>query len=147
MVWLLDRGLRTLDLRVHRHNENAMAVAAFLSDQENVSEVFYPGLPSHPDHRLAKRIMSGFGGMVSFILEGGPRAATRFMKRLEMIAVAPSLGGVETLVSQPRYTSHASLSKKDRAELGIPDGFVRLSVGLESIDDLLRDLEQALHGL
>jgi cystathionine beta-lyase/cystathionine gamma-synthase len=147
MVWLLDRGLRTLDLRVHRHNENAMAVAAFLADQESVAEVLYPGLPSHPDHRLAKRIMSGFGGMVSFVLEGGPRAANRFMKRLEMIAVAPSLGGVETLVSQPRYTSHASLSKKDRAELGIPDGFVRLSVGLESIDDLLRDLEQALYGL
>lgn len=147
MVWLLDRGLRTLELRVKRHNENAMAVAEFLADRDGVAEVFYPGLPSHQDHALAKRIMAGFGGMVSFVLEGGGRAANRFMKRLEMIAVAPSLGGVETLVSQPRYTSHATLSRNERAELGIPDGFVRLSVGLESVDDLLRDLDQALEGL
>ena len=146
-AWLLDRGLRTLDVRMAKHNENGMAVAAFLTDQDAVAEVLYPGLPHHPDHRLAKRIMTGFGGMVSFILKGGGRAANRFMKRLDMIAVAPSLGGVETLVSQPRYTSHAYLSTQERAALGIPDGFVRLSVGIEAVDDILRDLEQALEAV
>ncbi|UCC24323.1 MAG: aminotransferase class I/II-fold pyridoxal phosphate-dependent enzyme [Gemmatimonadales bacterium] len=146
-VWLLDRGLRTLEVRVARHNENAMAVAAFLADHDAVSEVFYPGLPSHPDHRRAKRIMSGFGGMVSFVVDGGGRAANRFMKRLELVSVAPSLGGVETLVSQPRYTSHAALPTQEREALGIPDGFLRLSVGIEAVDDILRDLEQALEGV
>lgn len=146
-VWLLDRGLRTLDVRMQRHNENGMAVAAFLEDHESVAEVYYPGLPNHPDHRLATRIMSGFGGMVSFVVEGGGRAANRFVKRLDLVAVAPSLGGVETLVSQPRYTSHASLSTQERTALGIPDGFIRLSVGIENVDDILRDLEQALDGL
>jgi len=147
MVWLLDRGLRTLELRVQRHNENAMAVAEFLAGHEGVEAVFYPGLPDHPDHRLATRIMSGFGGMVSFVLQGGGKAANRFMRRLELVAVAPSLGGVETLVSQPRYTSHASLSTRERVALGIPDGFVRLSVGIETVEDLLRDLEQALEAV
>jgi cystathionine beta-lyase/cystathionine gamma-synthase len=146
-VWLLDRGLRTLELRVQKHNENALAVAAFLEDHPGVAQVHYPGLPSHPDHKTARRIMSGFGGMVSFVLEGGGRAANRFMKGLELVAVAPSLGGVETLASQPRYTSHASLSTRARTALGIPDGFVRLSVGIESLDDLLRDLEQALESV
>lgn len=147
MVWLLDRGLRTLDVRVQRHNENALAVSEFLEGRAEVSRVLYPGLSSHPDHRLASRLMSGFGGMVSFVLEGGGRAANKFMKRLELAAVAPSLGGVETLVSQPRYTSHASLSPRERDALGIPDGFVRVSVGIESVDDVIQDLEQALEAL
>jgi cystathionine beta-lyase/cystathionine gamma-synthase len=147
MVWLLDRGLRTLDVRVQRHNENALAVSQFLQGRAEVSRVLYPGLSSHPDHGLAKRLMSGFGGMVSFILEGGGRAANKLMKRLDLVAVAPSLGGVETLVSQPRYTSHASLSPRKREALGIPDGFVRLSVGIEGADDIIQDLEQALEAL
>lgn len=144
MVWLLDRGLRTLDVRMERHNANGMAVASFLADHPAVAIVHYPGLSSHPDHRLAKRLMSGYGGMVSMVLDGGGRAANKFMRRLRLMAVAPSLGGVESLVSQPRYTSHARMSTRKRASVGIPDGFVRLSVGIENVDDLLRDLEQAL---
>jgi len=147
MVWLLDRGLRTLDVRMQRHNENGMAVATFLEGHEAVEHVLYPGLASHPDHRLASRLMSGFGGMVSFVVKGGGRAANRVMRRLDLIAVAPSLGGVETLVSQPRYTSHAALPVREREALGIPDGFIRLSVGVESPDDIIRDLEQALEAL
>lgn len=146
MVWLLDRGLRTLDVRVRKHNENARAVAEFLASRPEVSVVHYPGLESHPDHGRARRLMRGFGGMVSFVLEGGGRAADRFMDRLELAAAAPSLGGVETLVSQPRHTSHAALSAAERTATGIPDGFVRVSVGIEDVDDLIRDFEQALGG-
>jgi cystathionine beta-lyase/cystathionine gamma-synthase len=144
MVWLLDRGLRTLDARMARHNQNGKAVAEFLEGHPAVEVVHYPGLPSHPDHALARELMSGFGGMVSFVLEGGGRAANRFMKRLRLMAVATSLGGVESLVSQPRYTSHARMSARARREQGIPDGFVRLSVGIENVEDILADLEQAL---
>ncbi|MDT8340227.1 MAG: aminotransferase class I/II-fold pyridoxal phosphate-dependent enzyme [Longimicrobiales bacterium] len=147
MVWLLDRGLRTLDVRMERHNRNGLAVAEHLAGHPAVEVVHYPGLADHPDHRLASRLLSGFGGMVSFVVAGGGRGANRFMRRLELVSVAPSLGGVESLVSQPRYTSHASLTAAERGALGIPDGFVRLSVGLESVEDILRDLDQALDGL
>lgn len=143
-AWLLDRGLRTLDLRVRRHNENAMTVAEWLGSREEVERVDYPGLPAHPDHVVAKELMSGFGGMVSFVLRGGGPAADRFVSALQLAVAAPSLGGVETLVSQPRYTSHVGLSEGEREALGVPDGFVRVSVGVEDADDLLADLEQAL---
>jgi cystathionine gamma-synthase len=144
MVWLLDRGLRTLDVRMERHNANGMEVARFLEGHPKVARVLYPGLESHPDHTLATRLMSGFGGMVSFILDEGGPGANRFTRRLELLNVAPSLGGVESLVSQPRYTSHAALSMRERESLDIPDGFVRVSVGIESAPDIIRDLEQAL---
>jgi len=147
MVWLLDRGLRTLDVRVRKHNENAAAVAAFLAERDEVARVWYPGREDHPDHALARKLLSGYGGMVSFVLKGGGKAADRFCQRLQLLAVAPSLGGVETLVSQPRYTSHASLPAKARKQVGIPDGFIRVSVGIENVEDLLSDLEQALEGL
>jgi len=143
-AWLLDRGIRTLDVRVRRHNENAMAIARWLESRSDVARVLYPGLPSHPDHALACELMSGFGGMVSVVLAGGGDAADRFMSRLSLALAAPSLGGVETLLSQPRYTSHVGLSAQARGAMGIPDGFVRISVGIEDADDLIRDFEQAL---
>ncbi len=143
-AWLLDRGLRTLDVRMRRHNENAMAVAEWFSDRSEVSSVVYPGLASHPDHELAAELMSGFGGMVSVVLAGGGDAADRFIGRLNVALAAPSLGGVETLVSQPRFTSHVGLGRERREAMGIPDGFVRISVGIEDVDDLIADFEQAL---
>jgi cystathionine beta-lyase/cystathionine gamma-synthase len=143
-AWLLDRGLRTLDVRIRRHNENAQAVAEWLEAQEGVGAVHYPGLASHPDHALAEELMDGFGGMVSFVLDGGGPAADRFVSALDLALAAPSLGGVETLVSQPRYTSHVGLSEQEREARGVPDGFVRLSVGIEDADDLIADFDQAL---
>jgi cystathionine beta-lyase/cystathionine gamma-synthase len=143
-AWLLDRGLRTLDVRVQRHNQNAQRVAEWLSAQDGVARVHYPGLPCHPDHAIAKELMSGFGGMVSFVLEGGGVAADRFVSALRVGLAAPSLGGVETLVSQPRHTSHVGLSLEDRAARGVPDGFVRISVGIEDVEDLIADFAQAL---
>ncbi len=143
-AWLLDRGLRTLDVRVHRHNENALAVAKWFESQAEVSRVIYPGLVTHPDHELASELMSGFGGMVSVVLAGGGDAADRFMYGLRVAIAAPSLGGVETLVSQPRHTSHAGLSADERDAPGIPDGFVRLSIGVEDPNDLIADFGQAL---
>ncbi len=143
-AWLLDRGLRTLEVRVKRHNENGLAVAEWLERQPAVERVIYPGLPSHPDHEIAKRLLSGFGGMVSLVLKGGAEAADRFMGSLGVALAAPSLGGVQTLVSQPRYTSHAGLGRAEREAQGIPDGFVRISVGIENVEDLIADFEQAL---
>ena len=143
-AWLLDRGMRTLDVRVRRHNENAMAVAQWLESRPEVARVVYPGLRSHPDHELASELMDGFGGMVSVVLKGGGDAADRFVGRLRVALAAPSLGGVETLVSQPRYTSHVGLSRAEREAQGIPDGFVRLSIGVEDPDDLMADFEQGL---
>jgi|TARA_B100000405_G_scaffold193844_1_gene135863 cystathionine beta-lyase/cystathionine gamma-synthase len=145
-AWLLDRGIRTLDVRLQRHNENAMAVARFFESRSEVERVLYPGLESHPDHEIAQEIMNGFGGMVSIVLKGGGEAADNFMEHLQVGMCAPSLGGVETLVSQPRFTSHASLTPDVRKAQGIPDGFVRLSIGLEAAEDLIADFEQALAG-
>ncbi len=142
--WLLSRGIKTLGVRVARHNENGLAVARWFEAQEGVRQVLYPGLPSHPDHQLACEIFTGFGGMVSVILDGGGRAADAFTAALRLALRAPSLGGVETLVSQPRYTSHVSQSPAERESMGIPDGFVRISLGIEDADDLISDFEQAL---
>ncbi len=143
-AWLIERGLKTLDVRIARHNTNGQAVAEWLEPQAKVKRVHYPGLPSHPDHELARSTLDGFGGMVGFELAGGPRAAERFLKAIKLIAHAPSLGGVETLISEPRFTSHAGLTAEQRAAAGIPDGFLRLSVGLEDVDDLIADLGKGL---
>ena len=144
--WLLERGLKTLDVRVRRQTENAMRVAEWCERRKEVARVHYPGLPSHPDHEVAKATMHGFGSMMALELAGGVRAADRFARRVKLFTYAPSLGGVDSLVSEPRYTSHAHLTAAERAEAGITDGFVRLSIGIEDADDLIADLEQALRG-
>ncbi|MGH7676839.1 MAG: trans-sulfuration enzyme family protein [Gemmatimonadaceae bacterium] len=144
-AWLLDRGLKTLELRVLRQNDNAMRIAEWCEDRKEIRRVMYPGLGSHPDHEIARRTLDGFGGMLSIELAGGAKATERFLRRLRLFRHAPSLGGVESLVSEPRFTSHAGMSADERAEMGIPDGFIRISVGVEGADDLIGDLEQALH--
>jgi len=145
-AWLIDRGLRTLALRMERHNANGMAVARWAEQHAGISRVHYPGLPSHPDHAHASTVLGGFGGMVGLELKGGARAAERMLKRLKLIAHAPSLAGVETLVSEPRLTSHKGIGPEGRSKIGIPDGFLRLSCGIEDAPDIIDDLEQALKG-
>jgi cystathionine beta-lyase/cystathionine gamma-synthase len=143
-AWLIDRGMKTLAVRVQRHNATVLTLAEWCSRQPQFAAVHYPGLPAHPDHEDAKRILDGFGGMLGVELKGGARAAERFLRALTIAAHAPSLGGVETLVSEPRLTSHASLTPQERVRAGIPDGFLRFSIGLEDADDLIADFAQAL---
>ena len=142
--WLLERGLKTLELRVLRQNENALRIAQWAEGRKEIKKVVYPGLESHPDHDVAKRMLDGFGGMLGIELTGGGKATERFLRRLKLFRHAPSLGGVESLVSEPRFTSHAELNEKQRSSIGVPDGFMRLSMGIEGADDLIADLEQAL---
>jgi cystathionine beta-lyase/cystathionine gamma-synthase len=143
-AWLIDRGMRTLALRMERHNQNGLAVAQWAERQSGVAKVHYPGLPSHPDHARAKKVLNGFGGMVGLELKGGAKAAEQFLNRLKLVTHAPSLAGVESLISEPRLTSHKSISPEARAKIGIPDGFLRLSCGIEDAEDIIGDLEQAL---
>lgn len=143
-AWLVERGIKTLDVRMERHNRNGLAVAAWCEQQPEFARTHYPGLPSHPDHALATRLFDGFGGMLGLELAGGGEAAMRFVRALRLAKLAPSLGGVETLVSEPRHTSHAALSPAEREAIGIADGFVRFSLGIEDADDLIADMEQAL---
>jgi len=143
--FLVTRGIKTLAVRMRAHDENGRAVAAFLAVHPAVKQVFYPGLPSHPQHALASRQMSGFGGMVAFDL-GSPEAVRAFFGRLKLCTLAESLGGVETLVGQPATMSHGSVPPDERAARGITDGLVRLSVGIEDVDDLLADLARGLEG-
>jgi cystathionine beta-lyase/cystathionine gamma-synthase len=143
-AWLIDRGMRTLALRMERHNQNGLAVAQWAERHSKVAKVHYPGLPSHPDHARAKKVLSGFSGMVGLELKGGAKAAEQFLNRLKLVTHAPSLAGVESLVSEPRLTSHKSISPEARAKIGIPDGFLRLSCGIEDAEDIIGDLEQAL---
>ena len=143
-AWLVDRGMKTLAARVARQNATGVAVAAWCAEQPAFSAVHHPSLTSHPDHEDAKRLFNGYGGMLGVELKGGPAAAGRFLRALTIATHAPSLGGVETLVSEPRLTSHASLTPEQRAEAGIPDGFLRFSLGLEDADDLIADFARAL---
>ena len=142
--WLLERGLKTLDVRVTRQNENARRIAEWCHGRKEVRRVHYPGLEDHPDHEVARTFLDGFGGMLGLELVGGARAAERFLRRLHLIKHAPSLGGVDSLVSEPRFTSHTHLTPEERSALGIPDGYLRVSVGIENADDLIADIEQAL---
>jgi cystathionine gamma-lyase len=142
--FLALRGLKTLALRMERHCANALAIAEHLSRHKRVRRVHYPGLPSHPQHALALRQMTGFGGMVTIDLEGGLAEARRFLERVELFALAESLGGVESLIEHPAIMTHASLPPERRAALGINDSLVRLSVGIEDAADLIADLDQAL---
>ncbi|OJT00777.1 trans-sulfuration enzyme family protein [Marinobacter nauticus] len=141
---LLSRSLRTLPIRIRQHNENAMAVAQAMEQHPKITKVHYPGLPSFEGHELAKQQMTGFGGMLSIEVQGGQQAAERVADSLKVFLLATSLGGVESLVSQPSATSHHSLSREERLKRGIGDGMLRLSVGLEDAQDLIADLNQAL---
>ena len=142
--WLVLRGIETLPVRMKRHEENASAVANYLVGRPSVNKVFYPGLESHPGHEIARRQMKGFGGVVSFETEGGTESVNAFLRRLKVFSLAESLGGVASLAEHPATMSHASMPKEYREKAGITDELVRLSVGLENIDDLIEDLEQAL---
>ena len=142
--YLSLRGIKTLALRMQRHAENAAKVAATLQAHTKVERVIYPGLDSHPQHQLARRQMSGFGGMVSFDLASDLAGARRFLEAVRVFTLAESLGGVESLIEHPAIMTHASVPKENREKLGITDGFIRASVGVEHVDDLLADLERAL---
>ena len=144
--FLALRGVKTLPLRMRAHNENALALAQWLEGQDAVEKVIYPGLASHPQHALAARQMHGFGGIVSVVLKGGFEAARRFCERTELFTLAESLGGVESLVNHPAVMTHASVPVERRERLGLSDGLVRLSVGVEAAGDLVADLEMALQG-
>lgn len=144
LSWRLERSLKTLALRVEQQNRAALVISQFLSTQQKIENVYYPGLPSHPDHEIARRQMTGFGGMLAFDVRGGEPGARRFADALKIIAIAPSLGGVESLISSPLRTSHAMISADERRRQGITDGTLRLSCGAENINDLLDDIKQAL---
>lgn len=143
-AWLTMRGAKTLALRMREHAANAQIVAEFLEARPDVERVYYPGLRSHPAHDLAKRQMSGFGGMLSFVLEGGAERAFRFAPRLKYFSLAESLGGVESLICHPARMTHGSIPKEDRERRGITEGLLRLSVGIEDPADLIDDLRQTL---
>lgn len=142
--YLLERGLKTLDVRVQRQNENAFAIARFLEAHPAITRVHYPGLESHPQHERAAHLFQGFGGMLSFELEGDIDDAERFLARLTLPAVAASLGGVESLIVRPAAAVHSGLSAEERARSGISDTLIRFSIGLEDEEDLMTDLEEAL---
>jgi cystathionine beta-lyase/cystathionine gamma-synthase len=145
--WLVLRGIETLPVRMKRHEENAIAVANYLKGHPAVEKVFFPGLESHPGHEIAKRQMKGFGGVVSFEVKGGIESVNTFLRRLKVFYLAESLGSVASLAEHPATMSHASMPKDYREKVGITDGLIRLSVGLENIDDLVEDLWQALERL
>jgi cystathionine beta-lyase/cystathionine gamma-synthase len=142
--FLLHRGLKTLAVRVERQNETGLALAKFLEGSGAVAKVNYPGLRSHPRHARARKLLDGFGGMLSFEPKGGVKAAEKLLKKLTLPIVAPSLGGVESLVTRPCTTSHSGLTAEERARLGVTDSLVRVSVGLEAAEDLIEDFRQAL---
>jgi cystathionine beta-lyase/cystathionine gamma-synthase len=144
-AWLIDRGMRTLAVRMERHNSNGLAIARWAEEHPAVSRVHFPGLASHPDHELAARVLDGYSGMVGLELTGGVDTVEGFLTRLQLIRHAPSLAGVESLISEPRLTSHSKQTPEERAAIGIPDGFVRLSCGIEDADDIIADLDQALN--
>ncbi|MEM7477278.1 MAG: aminotransferase class I/II-fold pyridoxal phosphate-dependent enzyme [Planctomycetota bacterium] len=144
-LYLLQRGLKTFELRMQRHNENGQALAEFLHDHPRVEHVFYPGLKSHPTHATAARNMSGFGGLVTFLLKGADwRETAAVVDKVEIAKIGPSLGGVETLIEQPLLMSYYQETPENRKKFGIPDNMIRLACGIENTDDLIRDLKQAL---
>ena len=145
--WLVLRGIETLPLRMERHEKNALAVANYLKEHPGVKRVFYPGLKFHPGHEIAKRQMKGFGGVVSFEIKGGIESVNTFLRKLKVFSLAESLGGVASLAEHPATMSHASMPEDYREKVGITDELIRLSVGLENVDDLTEDLERALEHL
>tara|TARA_Y100000590_G_scaffold83858_1_gene93513 strand:+ start:126 stop:1298 length:1173 start_codon:yes stop_codon:yes gene_type:complete len=145
--FLVLRSLKTLAVRMEKHCENAQEIANFLESHDAIDKIYYPGLSSHLNHEIAKQQMNGFGGMITIVLKGGLRSATTFLERTKIFALAESLGGVESLIEHPAIMTHASVPEEIRKELGIEDGLVRLSVGIESIEDLLEDLSAALNNV
>ena len=145
--WLVLRGIKTLSIRMRAHEQNAINIAHFLTKHPKVEKVIYPGLESHPQHELAKSQMNGFGGMLSLYIKGGLSESNKFLKKLSLFTLAESLGGVESLIEHPAIMTHASVPVKERNELGITDNFIRISVGIEDIDDLKADLKQALDSI
>ena len=143
-AWLTLRGLKTLHVRMERHCSNAMKVAKYLESNPNVEAVFYPGLPSHPQHELAKKQMSNFGGMISFEIKGGIEAGRKVMDSVELCMLAVSLGDTETLIQHPASMTHSPVPAEERLKAGITDGLIRISVGLETPEDIIADLEQAI---
>ena len=144
--WLVLRGVKTLDVRMKRHEENGIAMASYLANQRRVKRLYYPGLHDHPQYELAKRQMNGFGSMISFDL-GSKENAKKFLDRVKLCSLAESLGGVETLISHPESMTHGSVPVEMRQRLGITPGLVRISVGIEDIEDLIADLENAFDGM
>jgi cystathionine gamma-synthase len=144
-AFLVSRGMKTLELRVKRQNENAMKVAQFLADHEKISVVYYPGLPTNPDYAIARKQMTGFGGMLSFEIKSDFDGTKRFMDSFKVIKLATSLGGVSTLATQPITNTHAGLSSEERKKSGISDSLVRISVGIEDPEVIIADIEQALN--
>ena len=142
--FLLLRSLKTLPVRMERHCSSAQTIASYLESHDSIEKVIYPGLTSHPQHEIAKKQMNGFGGMISVVLKGGLSRATSFLERTNIFSLAESLGGVESLIEHPAIMTHASIPAEIREEIGISDGLVRLSVGIESIEDLLEDIDNAL---
>ncbi|MBC75511.1 MAG: cystathionine gamma-synthase [Halobacteriovoraceae bacterium] len=142
--WLVLRGIKTLAIRMQRHEENALKIAKFLESHEQIEKVVYPGLESHPQHELAKEQMSGFGGMITFFIKGGLEASRNFLEKVQIFSLAESLGGVESLIEHPAIMTHASVPKEVRESIGISDNLIRVSVGIEDVNDLLLDLEVAL---
>jgi cystathionine gamma-lyase len=142
--WLVLRGIKTLAIRMKAHEQNALKIAHFLENHPKIEKVLYPGLPTHPQHKIAVEQMKGFGGMITFFLRGGISESTQFLKSLKLFALAESLGGVESLVDHPAIMTHASIPKNVREDLGIFDNLIRLSVGIEDTLDLINDLENAL---
>lgn len=145
--WLVLRGLKTLAIRMEAHQKNAIKIAKYLEGHSKIEKVVYPGLKSHPQHLIAKKQMSGFGGMITFFLKGDIKKSKRFLERVKLFALAESLGGVESLIEHPAIMTHASIPKELREKLGIFDNLIRLSVGIEDCDDLIDDLETALKSL
>jgi methionine-gamma-lyase len=143
-AWLAMLGLKTFELRMTRHVENAMAVARYLEDHAKIERVYYPGLEEHPGHTIASRQMAAYGGMLSFELKGGLAAGVSMMNRVRLASLAPTMGNIETLIMHPASMSHVGVSAAVRQSMGITDGLVRLSVGIENIEDILADIEQAM---
>ena len=143
--FLLLRSLKTLPVRMERHCSNAFEIASYLESHQAIEKVIYPGLKSHPQHDIAKKQMREFGGMISIVLKGGLDSATKFLEKTEIFSLAESLGGVESLIEHPAIMTHASIPKEVREEIGISDGLVRLSVGIEAIEDLIEDIDKSLN--
>jgi len=143
-AYMIARGMKTLELRIERQNTSALKIARYLKAHPKISDVFYPGLESHCGHAIAKEQMRGFGGMMSFSLDGGWEAVKKFLTSLKLVHLAASLGSVSTFAGPPRTTSHVELTEQQRRLLGIPEGLIRYSVGIENVDDLLDDLDNSL---